>query len=146
MNITVFFFFKQKTAYEMRISDWSSDVCSSDLHHQRQNAQHAVGIRDRQHQCLLADDSHQLSGLRDKRNGVAYGRGVIQQHFRVEPLPYGHELPDHCAAEYRALGAQRVDVFRHIRAFAGVRSEEHTSELPYLLRSSYARFCLKKKK
>src|SRR3546814_1334981 len=33
----VFFFFKQKTAYEMRISDWSSDVCSSDLviaHHE----------------------------------------------------------------------------------------------------------------
>src|SRR3546814_2595143 len=29
----VFFFFKQKTAYEMRISDWSSDVCSSDLFH-----------------------------------------------------------------------------------------------------------------
>src|SRR3546814_6067007 len=29
--ICVFFFFKQKTAYEMRISDWSSDVCSSDL-------------------------------------------------------------------------------------------------------------------
>src|SRR3546814_6137970 len=28
---TIFFFFKQKTAYEMRISDWSSDVCSSDL-------------------------------------------------------------------------------------------------------------------
>src|SRR3546814_20844081 len=30
----VFFFFKQKTAYEMRISDWSSDVCSSDLQRQ----------------------------------------------------------------------------------------------------------------
>src|SRR3546814_4994401 len=29
--MVVFFFFKQKTAYEMRISDWSSDVCSSDL-------------------------------------------------------------------------------------------------------------------
>src|SRR3546814_7059466 len=29
--VYVFFFFKQKTAYEMRISDWSSDVCSSDL-------------------------------------------------------------------------------------------------------------------
>src|SRR3546814_10574221 len=28
----IIFFFKQKTAYEMRISDWSSDVCSSDLH------------------------------------------------------------------------------------------------------------------
>src|SRR3546814_7824140 len=30
-GMRVFFFFKQKTAYEMRISDWSSDVCSSDL-------------------------------------------------------------------------------------------------------------------
>src|SRR3546814_18726256 len=30
-NLFVIFFFKQKTAYEMRISDWSSDVCSSDL-------------------------------------------------------------------------------------------------------------------
>src|SRR3546814_10139969 len=30
--VLFFFFFKQKTAYEMRISDWSSDVCSSDLH------------------------------------------------------------------------------------------------------------------
>src|SRR3546814_7938233 len=31
VSFIVFFFFKQKTAYEMRISDWSSDVCSSDL-------------------------------------------------------------------------------------------------------------------
>src|SRR3546814_1860577 len=31
MSFFCFFFFKQKTAYEMRISDWSSDVCSSDL-------------------------------------------------------------------------------------------------------------------
>src|SRR3546814_7035514 len=31
VSIDYFFFFKQKTAYEMRISDWSSDVCSSDL-------------------------------------------------------------------------------------------------------------------
>src|SRR3546814_15452850 len=43
----VFFFFKQKTAYEMRISDWSSDVCSSDLqvvlsHDDGQHAAHEV--------------------------------------------------------------------------------------------------------
>src|SRR3546814_8475183 len=31
LSLNVFFFFKQKTAYELRISDWSSDVCSSDL-------------------------------------------------------------------------------------------------------------------
>src|SRR3546814_1997358 len=44
----MFFFFKQKTAYEMRISDWSSDVCSSDLLvrviEQRRFAAPAVGI------------------------------------------------------------------------------------------------------
>src|SRR3546814_1432909 len=33
--LLLFFFLKQKTAYEMRISDWSSDVCSSDLHRGR---------------------------------------------------------------------------------------------------------------
>src|SRR3546814_2349949 len=37
--LSVFFFFKQKTAYEMRISDWSSDVCSSDLFRRYKNAQ-----------------------------------------------------------------------------------------------------------
>src|SRR3546814_3672051 len=35
--MVLFFFFKQKTAYEMRISDWSSDVCSSDLVKENQN-------------------------------------------------------------------------------------------------------------
>src|SRR3546814_6828547 len=39
----VFFFFKQKTAYEMRISDWSSDVCSSDLLDDADLARHRAG-------------------------------------------------------------------------------------------------------
>src|SRR3546814_1084123 len=34
IRVSFVFFFKQKTAYEMRISDWSSDVCSSDLHNE----------------------------------------------------------------------------------------------------------------
>src|SRR3546814_1036025 len=38
MHWIMFFFFKQKTAYEMRISDWSSDVCSSDLTEGNKNA------------------------------------------------------------------------------------------------------------
>src|SRR3546814_19048081 len=44
----VFFFFKQKTAYEMRISDWSSDVCSSDLGAPRIEFNHAkaLGVLD----------------------------------------------------------------------------------------------------
>src|SRR3546814_6750008 len=44
LSVVVFFFFKQKTAYEMRISDWSSDVCSSDL---------AAGARADVVQCLF---------------------------------------------------------------------------------------------
>src|SRR3546814_10352293 len=45
--LSIFVFFKQKTAYEMRISDWSSDVCSSDLrrlpaHAQRQGIDHQI--------------------------------------------------------------------------------------------------------
>src|SRR3546814_7639041 len=42
-----FFFFKQKTAYEMRISDWSSDVCSSDLAARGAASLPAQGARDR---------------------------------------------------------------------------------------------------
>src|SRR3546814_7057172 len=42
-RVGYFFFFKQKTAYEMRISDWSSDVCSSDLIEPRQPAHQKSG-------------------------------------------------------------------------------------------------------
>src|SRR3546814_17901990 len=52
MPVRCFFFFKQKTAYEMRISDWSSDVCSSDLvqrHRDRsERVLHIVASRHRQ--------------------------------------------------------------------------------------------------
>src|SRR3546814_7393520 len=41
----MFFFFKQKTAYEMRISDWSSDVCSSDLLRRHDNTLAQIRIR-----------------------------------------------------------------------------------------------------
>src|SRR3546814_1669746 len=47
--VCYFFFFKQKTAYEMRISDWSSDVCSSDLNGQaRQTGKRAHAVPPRQ--------------------------------------------------------------------------------------------------
>src|SRR3546814_6691403 len=45
----IIFFFKQKTAYEMRISDWSSDVCSSDLVKHRHDRQHHAAIRHVEH-------------------------------------------------------------------------------------------------
>src|SRR3546814_9891167 len=40
-----FFFFKQKTAYEMRISDWSSDVCSSDLRRKTPETDEQIGCQ-----------------------------------------------------------------------------------------------------
>src|SRR3546814_20364486 len=47
------FFFKQKTAYEMRISDWSSDVCSSDLHRE---VHQIMGVNELDPISATADD------------------------------------------------------------------------------------------
>src|SRR3546814_9671235 len=61
LHVVLFFFFKQKTAYEMRISDWSSDVCSSDL------ADHegAVPLGDRREPRDPVDvDDVFISGMR----------------------------------------------------------------------------------
>src|SRR3546814_1725684 len=58
-----FFFFKQKTAYEMRISDWSSDVCSSDL--PLQMDEKAVEVLRTSPEGLLAAVTERLRGLND---------------------------------------------------------------------------------
>src|SRR3546814_8904473 len=64
--VCFFFFFKQKTAYEMRISDWSSDVCSSDLVARTDDCRHGPWSLQRDHRparCrhkLYADDLAQL--------------------------------------------------------------------------------------
>src|SRR3546814_18889151 len=73
-----FFFFKQKTEYEMRISDWSSDVCSSDLPVRELGTgtvggagnAHVAELVDRprvEDDELLAPDLHRLQGLRNER-------------------------------------------------------------------------------
>src|SRR3546814_9170233 len=51
-----FFFFKQKTAYEMRISDWSSDVCSSDLEADKKTKDQAQIIIDLQGKLVSGAD------------------------------------------------------------------------------------------
>src|SRR3546814_6819297 len=130
----LFFFFKQKTAYEMRISDWSSDVCSSDLP--------AAGL-DR-------------FGSREFRREFVGGIGReidrderIERHAEVDAARRAVDergFGDHLAAR----GAHRLHRFAR-RETGGDdildhRSEEHTSELQSLMRISYAVFCLKKKK
>src|SRR3546814_19110337 len=65
-----FFFFKQKTAYEMRISDWSSDVCSSDLH--RRGAK-GIGFDDvgARPQVLAMDIEHDVGANQRQKLVVA---------------------------------------------------------------------------
>src|SRR3546814_10998761 len=62
----MFFFFKQKTAYEMRISDWSSDVCSSDLRHLR-SAPWCAGRHASLHAVQLGQITFMTSSLGDAR-------------------------------------------------------------------------------
>src|SRR3546814_18142333 len=76
----LFFFFKQKTAYEMRISDWSSDVCSSDLRGSDINliAQFAVPRRLIRWAAEAADGVITVSiALADKQAGLGIERGRI---------------------------------------------------------------------
>src|SRR3546814_7368670 len=121
---TFFFFFKQKTAYEMRISDWSSDVCSSDLDRPR--------LRQRD-QGLRAGAT--LGGeCRRCRSGIA-GEHLRATKGIVE-----------CGAAHIAGHLGHMRLFLANFENGRVRSEEHTSELQSLMRISYAVFCLKKKK
>src|SRR3546814_8182260 len=121
-------FFKQKTAYEMRISDWSSDVCSSDL------AARLVLRPPRQLHIIFAVDQHAR-----QRRAVELDRPAVA---RARDEQVGHHRLDAAHAETQAgLGIIAPELADHVSQ----RSEEHTSELQSLMRISYAVFCLKKK-
>src|SRR3546814_2616990 len=126
-----FFFFKQKTAYEMRISDWSSDVCSSDL-------------------CRAFRHGHRRPGaIIECRSGGGDGRvcGRSGSDRRAADHCLGRGV-DHILAFRPGIDPFAIDVeLVDCREGDGhaARSEEHTSELQSLMRISYAVFCLKKK-
>src|SRR3546814_6107968 len=108
----------------MRISDWSSDVCSSDLLASRvAQLDAALDLARRApvqiiHRAACGDDA----------------TGLLQ----IGAVKAG----DDPARALRRLAAHQGEVSGHL----GERSEEHTSELQSLMRISYAVFCLKKKK
>src|SRR3546814_7518157 len=103
----------------MRISDWSSDVCSSDL-------------------CLgILQVAAAAAEVEQRQRGA--GAGAVGVAAILEQARQG-------AAE-RADRARQRDRWEERRARrTDIRSEEHTSELQSLMRISYAVFCLKKKK
>src|SRR3546814_7471042 len=123
----------------MRISDWSSDVCSSDL-----VEQHAVA-------AAVAEPSleHRLPGDLPRCAVVAETVLVhvhaVDQHAAVAVRP--RRMPgQRRALEPVVAGVQAGRQLRMRRRIgAGHRSEEHTYELQSLMRLSYADFCLKKK-
>src|SRR3546814_9479350 len=106
----------------MRISDWSSDVCSSDLRRR-----------------TGADRRARVRGLLPHRRGH---RPLRQRE--EDPLP-GSRLVRQLRGLLRARD-HRGQSRREPPAAGALRSEEHTSELQSLMRISYAVFCLKKKK
>src|SRR3546814_4800638 len=124
-------FFKQKTADEVRISDWSSDVCSSDLVVGKSEV--AGGKRKTDRLRLSGSEMHALIAFQraDRRFRPARRRQIELRDLISRPLAG--------VAHRHAHGLVRT---RRDRG----RSEEHTSELQSLMRISYAVFCLKKKK
>src|SRR3546814_4513134 len=125
----------------MRISDWSSDVCSSDLGPLLLNGRER-GVTVVDHTDLVAE-SFQKMAERVRRVAVVVDdqdppAGVfVARHRQLWPRLRritDRQMNDEFAAGTDLAAAVSVD-----------RSEEHTSELQSLMRISYAVFCLKKK-
>src|SRR3546814_8630206 len=128
-----FFFFKQKTAYEMRISDWSSDVCSSDLDDRRvakleRLVQLKVGVA-----CNPALDEVGGRGFDDVDPRQSVSGEVLKGKGSARG---GKEL---------AAIQGRQDIAQPTYHDARDQIGRAKSELQSLMRISYAVFCLKKK-
>src|SRR3546814_4087098 len=130
----------------MRISDWSSDVCSSDLHRIRRRLVRRLllsRLRDVDVRQLSQPPSAQrpLSGLlgRAARLVEASRRPGRSLERRQEPRSASRSAS---AAPEPPRPTRSPQSAREVER---ARSEEHTSELQSLMRISYAVFCLKKK-
>src|SRR3546814_8881007 len=136
-----FFFFKQKTAYEMRISDWSSDVCSSDLIAQRRQQGGIVGVGFKPDLGLAKAPRDMLGRalrIRIEQPGfLAYlqgrfenARGFVDIALRLLDAGPGQGN----IGQSTFVGFQVAP--DSLEAFRAARSEEHTSELQSLMRIS----------
>src|SRR3546814_2621324 len=119
------------TAYEMRISDCSSDVCSSDLGLDVENIGLAAVLGTQHHLRSV-----HLGGDRDSRLRHAVDRAAILVELGRGERRLGREI----------AGPIGIQMEGQALVVGVIRSEEHTSELQSLMRISYAVFCLKKKK
>src|SRR3546814_10545730 len=116
----------------MRISDWSSDVCSSDL---------VVQQRD---EGIVRQIALREGGFGDAEFSLRYqfNRPVGQKPIFVGTL----RVKSDTGKGPFEIGYDEFGVATGLATGSGFRSEEHTSELQSLMRISYAVFCLNKKK
>src|SRR3546814_8933789 len=141
MDFFAVFFFKQKKAYEVRISDWSSDVCSSDLSHTITWA-----VKDK----LLAKEfksAYSFEAQFDKlmqranyneTNGIVVGPEFSRVFAEIILQRVDQKVIANLAVNGLVFNRD-YEIRRYVDDF---RSEEHTSELQSLMRISYAVFCL----
>src|SRR3546814_6578490 len=122
----------------MRISDWSSDVCSSDLRLDKEAL----------HVCIAA--TRTVAG--NEKPNASLSHAPLRRTARLrrggEGPPVGLGSPQARPWQPAVRGPARSSWHhpdRGRRRFGSVRSEEHTSELQSLMRISYDVFCLKKK-
>src|SRR3546814_8017323 len=115
----------------MRISDGSSDVCSSDL-------DAAVGVGEPQGQGIVLDQGAELQLVLAQRllDALQLGDVGAQVDAAAAVDRMGRDLHP----------APVLELERHRLALGRLRSEEHTSQLQSLMRTSYAVFCLHKQK
>src|SRR3546814_2488883 len=124
-----FFFFKQKTAYDMRISDWSSDVCSSDLGVSRGFAL-APGPSTRDGRASTGNDIQHVADIH-----VADIEEMRMTSSLMARRCMWFGLAAMALALAPASQAQDFDPENPYTVEAdGTRSEEHTSELQSLMR------------
>src|SRR3546814_6495362 len=147
----------------MRISDWSSDVCSSDLRCRVPSVEqgHIPRRHNRKRDADMAVPTFTMRQLLEA--GVHFGHHTRRWNPKMKPYIFGvrngiHviDLQQTVPMLYRALEVVRdvaagggrilfVGTKRQAQDAVAARSEEHTSELQSLMRISYAVFCLKKK-
>src|SRR3546814_4683187 len=138
------FFCKQNTSYEMRISDWSSDVCSSDLSPASPLAatggRSHLGVRQWPPMAMLETPwRFESSQPHHAPFRTGQPRGPITASAPASRTSTFRDDEDPDPGLLHTAAARRVYA-RH-----GTRSEEHTSELQSLMRRSYSVFCLKNK-
>src|SRR3546814_5223177 len=110
LELVVFFFFKQKTAYEMRISDWSSDVCSSDLTNVASDALSNVASGGVTGGALIivGEDYGEGSSIMQERT---HAFAMKSQMWLLDPRPNLTSIVD-ARSEERRVGKECVSTCR----------------------------------